>query len=237
MRMRLPQYYYFLLLLLVIVSPLLVNAGPFDYPTPNLSTVWTNNISTGNAIIYSDGTMIRPILLRGSSGPSFICGFFCIAAPACHTYLFAVAIFYNDSDLAVTYPMSAMPQVIWSANRGHLVEENATLHFSSDGNLVLEDANRQTVWSTDTAGKSVAGMSLTENGSLILFDEGNATVWDSFDYPTDSLVLGQTLREGKRLVANGSVANSTEGQLYLTVTSGGLEAYVDANPPQIYYSY
>lgn len=113
------------------------------------------------------------------------------------------------------------------------VKENATLQFSDDGNLILRDDDGTHVWSTNTAGRSVAGMNLTEKGNLVLFDERNATVWD---YPTDSLIVGQTLREGQRLTANVSETNWTEGQLFLTVVPGGFAAYADADPPQIYYS-
>ena len=39
--------------------------------------------------------------------------------------------------------------------------------------------------------KSVAGLHLTDTCNLMLLDENNTTIWQSFDYPTDTLVLVQ----------------------------------------------
>ncbi|GAY51771.1 hypothetical protein CUMW_136780 [Citrus unshiu] len=89
--------------------------------------------------------------------------------------------------------------VVWSANRNNPVRINATLELTSDGNLVLQDADGAIAWSTNTSGKSVVGLNLTDMGNLVLFDKNNAAVWQSFDHPTDSLVPGQKLLEGKKL--------------------------------------
>ena len=123
--------------------------------------------------------------------------------------------------------------MVWSANRDRPVNENATLQFE-DGNLVLRDVDGSTVWSTKTSGRSVVGMNITEIGTLELVDEKNATVWSSIDHPTDSWVLGQTLRQGQRLTANVSQTNWTQDQLFLSIVDGGFATYV-GNPPQMYY--
>ena len=39
--------------------------------------------------------------------------------------------------------------------------------------------------------KSVAGLHLTDTCNLMILDENNTTIWQSFDYPTDTLVLVQ----------------------------------------------
>lgn len=116
------------------------------------------------------------------------------------------------------------------------MKENATLELTRDGNLILRDADVALVWSSSTAGRSVAGMAITELGNLVLFDQKNATVWQSFDHPTDALVPGQPLPEGMRLTANTSATNWTQNQLYITVLHDGLYAYVDSTPPQPYIS-
>lgn len=218
---------HLLIFTLLILPPFVVPVS-FDYPTAK-----PDNITIREPISFSDGSTIRVILLLGVSGPSFACGFFCTGACKSNI-LFAVYIVYTDSGSYITDDMGGIPQVVWSANRDRPVSENATVRFSSDGNLILQDGNGTTVWSTNTAGKSVAGVRVTETGNLVLFDDNNATVWDSFDYPTDSWVLGQTLKYGLRLTANVSETNWTSGQLYLTVDSQGLSTYVDANPPQLY---
>ncbi|XP_029121310.1 G-type lectin S-receptor-like serine/threonine-protein kinase SD2-5 [Elaeis guineensis] len=229
--------YRFLLLFLAILPCLRsVDAQSFDYPTAGPSTFWTNNLSLKHNVTYPDGSMVRAILLRSNPaffGPSFSVGFFCNAA--CDAFLLAVFIVYTNSGALITNPMIGSPQVVWSANRDRPVRENATLHFTEAGNLVLRDADSTIVWSTNTSGRSVLGMNITASGNLLLFDRKNASIWQSFDHPTDSLVPGQTLREGQRLIANISTTNWTRGQFYLTVLADGLRAFVDSSPPQVYY--
>lgn len=114
-------------------------------------------------------------------------------------------------------PTSGLPQVVWSANQLRPVKQNATLELTGDGNLILSDADGSLVWSSSTAGRSIAAMAITELGNLVLSDRKNATVWQSFEHPTDALVPGQSLREGMRLTANTSATNWTQNQLYMTV--------------------
>ncbi|XP_071729200.1 G-type lectin S-receptor-like serine/threonine-protein kinase SD2-5 [Rutidosis leptorrhynchoides] len=105
--------------------------------------------------------------------------------------------------------------------------------------LVLRDVDESRVWSTNTTGKSVAGMNITDDGNLVLFDVNRSIVWQSFDYPTDSLVLGQRLFQGQQLVPSVSSTNWTaqKGLYSLQVISKtGLFGYIESNPPQVYYS-
>ncbi|KAK1682529.1 hypothetical protein QYE76_043377 [Lolium multiflorum] len=198
---------HLLFMVFVTAAPLLSAAQPFDYPTANLSTMWTNNnVSLPHSVSYFDGSTVRAIVLRSPQtlfGPSFAAGFFC-AAP-CDAFIFAVFIVNTDSGAGMTMPTTGIPQVVWSANRARPVRENATLELNFDGNLVLRDADGSFVWSSGSSGRSVAGMEITEMGNLVLSDPNNATVWQSFGHPTDALVPGQTLLEATPL-------NATNGE-------------------------
>ncbi|KAJ0669748.1 putative bulb-type lectin domain-containing protein [Helianthus annuus] len=156
-----------------------------------------------------------------------VAGFYCNGT--CTSYIFAVYIYLTDTkgDINDTQP----PQVIWSANRDSPVSEGAILNFTATGELVLQDVDGRTVWSTNTAGKSVVGMNLTDSGNLRLFDVNGSVVWQSFDYPTDCLLPGQ------KLIPSVSDTNWTaqKGLFSLQVTDEGLVAYVGSNPRQIYY--
>ncbi|KAE8786166.1 G-type lectin S-receptor-like serine/threonine-protein kinase SD2-5 [Hordeum vulgare] len=228
----------FLLIVLAAAAPLLSASQRFDYPAANLSTLWINNKAfLPHSVSYSDGSAVRAIVLHSPKtfyGPSFAAGFVC--ASPCDVFLFAVFIVYTNSGAKITMPTTGTPQVVWSANRARPVRENATLELSSDGNLVLCDADASLVWSSSSSGRSVAGMMITEVGNLVLLDQRNATVWQSFAHPTDALVPGQSLLEGMRLVASTSATNWTENQLYMTVLPDGLYAYVGSTPPQLYFS-
>ncbi|KAM7503139.1 hypothetical protein LguiB_002043 [Lonicera macranthoides] len=218
----------------------LIRAQPFDYPTANLSSSWLiNNISSPHTINFLDGSSFTTILLRGTSGPRFACGFFCNGN--CTSYHFAIYIvtLTGTGGGNILTPIY-FPQVVWSANRNKPVGSNATLQLSLDGDLVLRDADGTLVWSTNTASKNVAGLNLTDEGNLVLFDENNSTVWQSFDYPTDALVPGQKLVVGKRLTASVSATNSAQpeqGWFSLFPTNEGLFASIESNPPQVYAQY
>ncbi|KAF7112814.1 hypothetical protein RHSIM_RhsimUnG0189600 [Rhododendron simsii] len=145
--------------------------------------------------------------------------------------------------------------MVWSANRDHPLKENATIAMTKDGDQVLRDSRDSggtKVWSTDTSGKSVMGMSIfflwyignstgmniTEVGNLVLFDNTGGIVWQSFDNPTNSLVGGPRLHEGQRLITNSRKTNWSHGLYYATLTCAtGFASYNTTNQgqAQMYY--
>ncbi|KAJ0964863.1 hypothetical protein J5N97_026001 [Dioscorea zingiberensis] len=78
---------------------------------------------------------------------------------------------------------------------------------------------------------------MLENENLVLFDRNNVPVWQSFEHPTNTLLVGQSLKPGQRLTANSSTTNYNAGSLYLSLCSDGLYSFVESNPPQMYYQY
>ncbi|KAK1419757.1 hypothetical protein QVD17_29068 [Tagetes erecta] len=234
--MRAPWICYCFGLFLILSCYSTTAQTPFDYPTANLSTTWKNTESLPHSINFTDGSRIRAILLRGSFGPKFACGFYCNGT--CINYLFAVFIVQTNSGGGIVQPSIGFPQVVWSANRDNPVSYGAMLNLTASGELVLQDVDGSTVWTTNTNGKSVAGLNLTDDGNLMLFDDSSSMVWQSFDYPTDCLVPGQRLFQGQQLIPSVSSTNWTtqKGLFSLQVTDKGLFAYVGANPPQVYYS-
>ncbi|KAJ4776339.1 Serine/threonine-protein kinase [Rhynchospora pubera] len=147
-------------------------------------------------------------------------------------YLFSVFIFeVDDTGGTVT---SSPTKVVWSANRSNPVSENATLLLTSDGGLSLHDSDGTLVWFTNVSDHSVSGINITESGNLVLFDQNKSIIWQSFDHPTDTLLMGQKLTVGASLTANVSLTNWSEGQVHLTVVSNGLRAFADSNHKQLY---
>ena len=193
-----------LALSLLLVGGVVVRAQPFDYPTTKPSTAWANtDASLTHHVTYADGSVARTLNPAGY-------GFFCTnhQAPPCAEFLFGVAVVYCNSGGLMTSVVVGIPQVVWSANRGRPVGEGASAELTAAGDLVLRSApGGAVVWSAGTAGRSVAGMAVARDGNLVLIDARNATVWQSFDHPTDALLVGQSLRQGARLVANSSAAD------------------------------
>ncbi|XP_078158856.1 G-type lectin S-receptor-like serine/threonine-protein kinase SD2-5 [Carex rostrata] len=70
---------------------------------------------------------------------------------------------------------------------------------------------------------------------MVLFDINNSTIWQSFDYPTDCLLMGQILALDMRLIANTSSTDLSEGQFYLTLLAHGLFGFFNLDPTLVYY--
>ncbi|CAL5342876.1 unnamed protein product [Camellia sinensis] len=171
-----------------------------------------------------------------------MCGFYCLSTQQTQpsSCLFGVAIFQNiryDFFPFINAPLINAPQLVWSANRDRPVQINATLQLTRDGDLRLEDADGTFVWSTNTSAKSVFGMKVTEMGNLVLFDRNNATVWQSFDHPTDSLLVGQTLFPDQKLTSSTSSSNWTRGSysLMLCLVDGFEEGFGKGNGKDVKY--
>ncbi|KAJ0475325.1 putative non-specific serine/threonine protein kinase [Helianthus annuus] len=80
-------------------------------------------------------------------------------------------------------------------------------------------------------------MQITDTGNLVLVDARKKIVWQSFDHPTDSLVPGQKLFEGQKLVASVSSTNWRKGLYSVEVTNKGLFGYLETKQRRVYYKY
>ncbi|KAL5841378.1 hypothetical protein ACOSQ3_011981 [Xanthoceras sorbifolium] len=206
-----------------------------DYPSAQLPTSWTNNdrSAVNNVTKYSSMHM-RIILLKqphASSQIGFACGF---VSNSNGYFLASASVRYSDSAYLAYFDVV---EVFWLANRNWPVHENATLQLQTDGDLILRDVDGTLVWSTNTSHLSVAGLQMLETGNLVLYDDNNMTIWQSFDHPTDTLLPGQKLMAGQKLVARASAADLNEGRFSLSVTSEGLFAFYRSITPRMYLNY
>ncbi|GKV52692.1 hypothetical protein SLEP1_g59263 [Rubroshorea leprosula] len=65
----------------------------------------------------------------------------------------------------------------------------------------------------------------------------NETVWQSFDHPTDSLVIGQRLVSGQKLVARISATNWSEGLYSFSIDDDGFVASAGSDATIAYYRF
>ncbi|XP_059665030.1 G-type lectin S-receptor-like serine/threonine-protein kinase SD2-5 [Cornus florida] len=205
----------FLIFLSYLFSHNTATSSSIYYLNSTLPSTWYNNDSINTTPNGADGSKVRP-LLSTKQTVGFACGFYCINA--CTDYLFSVVVIRGGNH-----------SVVWSANTEHPVKENAKLQLTGDGGLVLLDSDGPYRWSTNTLNKSVAGMNMTEWGNLVLFNDRGAIVWQSFDHPTDTLLLGQRLYEGKQLISHIYYVNFS--------SVDGFAAYTrdDKGQSQMYY--
>ncbi|MBA0873876.1 hypothetical protein Goshw_008579, partial [Gossypium schwendimanii] len=235
MTMIMNAFSYFLmitlLILLIVPSSFFIDAETKEYPSfvrgPNS---WRITPSSDFSFPETD-ISVMPVLVNGI----FVCGFHCSYHG--NTCQFAISIFNTSFNDDYRFPQSSFPpQVVWSANRDKPVDVQALLELTFEGKFMLKDANDTSVWSQGTVGKLVSRLNLTAEGNLMLLNKADHIVWQSFDHPTDTLVRGQRLVPGQKLKASVSPDDPREGLYAFAISRGVFTAYMDLNPPQIYYT-
>ncbi|KAI3730478.1 hypothetical protein L1987_61648 [Smallanthus sonchifolius] len=116
--------------------------------------------------------------------------------------------------------------VVWTARRDTLpLSDNATLRFTSDGRLTVEQTPGQQINLFDTGGASFASMQ--DTGNFVLYDStGRTVLWQSFDHPTETLLAGQRLLSGQTLFSSVSETDHSIGVFKLSMqTDGNLVLY------------
>ncbi|OMO61210.1 hypothetical protein CCACVL1_23681 [Corchorus capsularis] len=110
--------------------------------------------------------------------------------------------------------------LVWSANRDDPAQNGSTIDLTLDGQLVLTHSNSTKV--TIFNGTSTSSALMQDNGNFILRDSSSRVIWESFDFPTDTILLGQSLVMGQKLYSNadGTVDYST-GRYRLEVQLDG----------------
>ncbi|XP_021734878.1 EP1-like glycoprotein 4 [Chenopodium quinoa] len=116
---------------------------------------------------------------------------------------------------------------IWAANPNDPVSNGAAVYLGEDGNLVLVDVDDRVVWQTNTANKGVVGLKMLEDGNMVLYDVNDKFIWQSFDYPSDTLLPGQSLKAGvtTKLVSRASNTSHLEGNYTLEMSPKNVSLY------------
>ncbi|XP_052203756.1 G-type lectin S-receptor-like serine/threonine-protein kinase At5g35370 isoform X2 [Diospyros lotus] len=111
---------------------------------------------------------------------------------------------------------AASNTVIWSANGNASVSEFGKMSLTRNG-ISITDQYGNFKWSTLPLKLPVFALQLTEHGNLILLNQFNDTLWESFDYPTDTIVIGQNLPVGKSLSSAASNGDLSIGDYKLVL--------------------
>lgn len=99
--------------------------------------------------------------------------------------------------------------LVWSANRDDPARNGSTIDLTDNGQLVLTHSNgtKFTIFN----GTSTSSALMQDDGNFVLRESSSRVIWRSFDFPTDTILLGQNLVMGQKLYsnANGTVDYST----------------------------
>jgi len=131
--------------------------------------------------------------------------------------------FYSVGDnayaFAIWYTRTRDRTVAWVANREQPVNgRDSRLHLRKDGNLLLLDADGSVVWSTKTSNMNVKEAVLLESGNMVLRGS-SGHVWESFQYPTDTLLPLQPLKNNLQLISRLRRGTFKQGYYRLSFNS------------------
>jgi hypothetical protein len=112
--------------------------------------------------------------------------------------------------------------LVWSANRDDPAHKGSTVKLSLTGQLLLTYSNGTDVIIYN--GTSTNSASMQDDGNFVLRNRSLGIIWQSFDFPTDTILLGQRLIMGQQLFsnANGSVDYSIGRYRLLLQMDGNL---------------
>lgn len=107
--------------------------------------------------------------------------------------------------------------IIWSANRDAPISSSDKMNLTTKG-ITIVDQDGNLKWSTSPLKSPVYALELTNTGNLVLLDSSNGSLWESFQYPTDTIVIGQHLPVGTLLSSAVSDSDLSTGDYNLRIT-------------------
>lgn len=181
----------FFILTTIIFFTMICGLSCFDYITPNYTASYLQFIEDHGGFLYSkNGTFKAAIYNPGNQQTRF--------------YLCVIHVVSNT--------------IIWSANRDAPISNSGKMILSSGG-MIISDENGKEKWSSPQLNSSVSSLTLTEIGNLVLLDQNNISLWESFDYPSDTIVIGQRLPVGNSLTSLVSEDDMSTGNYSLSITT------------------
>ncbi|KAF3949914.1 hypothetical protein CMV_024271 [Castanea mollissima] len=123
--------------------------------------------------------------------------------------------------------------VVWMANRDQPINgKHSKLTLLKNGNLILTDANKLNVWTTNTVSLSFVQLKLHNTGNLVLCNNEGLILWESFHFPTDTLLPQQLLIGNTKLVSSRSQTNFSSG-FYEFLFGNDYLLYIVYNSPDV----
>ncbi|XP_020596091.1 G-type lectin S-receptor-like serine/threonine-protein kinase LECRK2 [Phalaenopsis equestris] len=111
--------------------------------------------------------------------------------------------------------------IVWTADRdGELIPENSKLHLAEDGIQIPSPNGDRSIANISTTAKLASAMML-DCGNFIIMDVNNIITWQTFDNPTDTLMSGQVLKAGNKLVSSVSATNHSSGRFQIVMQEDG----------------
>ncbi|KAI4353153.1 hypothetical protein L6164_002123 [Bauhinia variegata] len=111
--------------------------------------------------------------------------------------------------------------VVWTANRDDdLFSPNAKLQLTTDGRLLVQTEEGEEIAIATTTTSSTSA-SMLDTGNFVLYSRNSRVIWQSFNYSTDTILVGQQLSSGQQLVSASSMTNHSSGRFRLIMQNDG----------------
>ncbi|RLM55568.1 G-type lectin S-receptor-like serine/threonine-protein kinase RLK1 [Panicum miliaceum] len=165
------------------------------------------------------GSDMRTTEYLTSSSGTFVFGF-CNFNPSLSPNQFLLAIWFNFDA-----PESTNKKVVWflrdqTSNSMVIARKHTILTFTANGQLFLHD-DQMLLWTN--AKQFGSDLVLQDSGNLQLLANGGAVLWQSFDYPSDTLLPGQSMtnQPERYLQSKNTDADFSPGHFTMMVQDDG----------------
>ncbi|XP_065865696.1 G-type lectin S-receptor-like serine/threonine-protein kinase LECRK4 [Euphorbia lathyris] len=102
--------------------------------------------------------------------------------------------------LAIWYNKIPDRTIVWYANGDNPVPTRSKVELTSDRGIVLTSPESKEIWSSSiSTGEAAYGL-MDDTGNFMVTSTTTKTLWQSFEDPRDTLLPGQTLERGGRIL-------------------------------------
>ncbi|XP_058099192.1 G-type lectin S-receptor-like serine/threonine-protein kinase LECRK3 [Magnolia sinica] len=116
---------------------------------------------------------------------------------------------------------------VWTANRDDPpVSGNSTLVLMNNGLFLKTAGVPDMIISGNISPLPVYSASMLDSGNLVLYNSDYKSIWESFNYPTDTILWGQSLLPNNQLFSSASETDHSTGGFQLSMqTDSNLVLY------------
>lgn len=121
--------------------------------------------------------------------------------------------------VGIWFVNSPTKTLVWTANRNDPpLYAPSSILFTDEGNLILQMANNKDkpLLHDEPAEPGLYAV-MHDNGNFVLYGSNSRVIWESFDYPTDTILGGQKLKNGDGLISSMTSFNLGYGFFKLSV--------------------
>ncbi|EEF48837.1 G-type lectin S-receptor-like serine/threonine-protein kinase RLK1 [Ricinus communis] len=152
-----------------------------------------------------------PCLLLAQNGDTIIVGDFLAAADPAESWLspsgdFAFGFRQLENKnlylLAICYNKISDKTIVWYANGDDPAPTGSKVELTADRGLVLTSPQGKEIWKSGiNIGDAARGM-MNDTGNFRIVNTGGEKLWQTFDDPKDTLLPGQALERGGKILSS-----------------------------------